>query len=461
VDAIAVDVPDGWSAPEGLDPATRLGPGEIQQWEVHIPVPAGAELSREYYLAEPRDGALYRWPADGSLMGRPKNPPLFTGRVTLTVGEATVTALQPGSFVTVDQANGQLRLPVFVVPKISVGVEPSSSAWPVAATEARSVAVAVENLSLERVQGDVRLVAPTGWDVAPEEYPLTLAGEGGESSFRFEVRPEPGAAAGKATFRAVVTSGGREYGEGVTFIDYPHVDPAPLFRPAEFTASHFPVTVAQGLRVGYIMGPGDSGYEALLDLGVQAELLGPDQVRAGDLSRFDTIVLGIRAYETRPDLVASNERLLDYARGGGTVIVQYQQYQYPQGGYAPLPVEIANPHDRVTDPDAEVTFLHPDNPILSSPNRIDEHDFEGWVQERGLYFLNTWDEGYTPLLEMSDPGEDPKQGALLVTRLGEGAYVYTGLALFRQFPAGVPGAFRLPANLVSLRGSDLTSQPVL
>jgi len=203
------------------------------------------------------------------------------------------------------------------------------------------------------------------------------------------------------------------------------------------------------------MGPGDVGPQALEDLGVPVELLGPDEVRSGDLDRFDAIVTGIRAYETRADLRASNARLLEFVRRGGTVIIQYNQYQFPEGGFTPLPVEMVRPHDRVTDENAGVGFLEPDHPILSEPNRLSSADFEGWVQERGLYFLNRWDEGYTPLLEMADPGEDPKLGSLLVTRVGEGAYVYTGLALFRQFPAGVPGAYRLLANLVSLRGSDL------
>jgi hypothetical protein len=205
------------------------------------------------------------------------------------------------------------------------------------------------------------------------------------------------------------------------------------------------------------MGPGDPGLDALLDLGIQAEALAPEDVRASDLGRFDTLVLGIRAYETREDLQAANERLLDFARAGGTVIVQYQQYQYPEGGYAPFPVDIAQPHDRVTNENAVVTFLDPEHPLVTAPNPLGPADFEGWVQERGLYFLGTWDSAYVPLLEMADPGEEPKRGSLVVTRLGEGAYVYTGLALFRQFAAGVPGAYRILANLVSLRGSDVGS----
>ena len=181
----------------------------------------------------------------------------------------------------------------------------------------------------------------------------------------------------------------------------------------------------------------------------------PAVVRAGDFAGYDVLVLGIRAYETRPDLVAANEAVLDFARAGGTVIVQYNKYEFPAGGFAPYPVTINRPHDRVTDETAPVTLLASGSPVFERPNAIGPADFEGWVQERGLYFLGEWDERYTPVMEMADPGEDPKGGGLLVAPVGEGLYVYTGLAFFRQFPAGVAGAYRLFANLVSLRARGL------
>jgi hypothetical protein len=165
----------------------------------------------------------------------------------------------------------------------------------------------------------------------------------------------------------------------------------------------------------------------------------------------------VRAYEVRPDLEARNGRILDFARRGGTVLVQYHKYEYPDGGFAPYHVAMARPHDRITDPDAAVTLLDPDSPLFHHPNRIEEADFQGWVQERGLYFLSEWDEAFTPLLEMADPDMEPVRGSLLVAPLGEGLYIYTGLAFFRQLPAGVPGAFRLLANLASMRASDWTA----
>src|SRR5690606_39100210 len=175
---------------------------------------------------------------------------------------------------------------------------------------------------------------------------------------------------------------------------------------------------------------------------------------------FDVIVVGSRAYEGRPDLVTHNQRLLDYVRRGGTMIVQYNQYEYTEPGIAPYPVTMARPHDRVTDEAAEARVLQPEHPVFTTPNRITAEAFDGWVQERGLYFLNTWDEAFTPLLEMSDPDEEPKRGALLVADYGEGTYVYTGLALFRQLAAGVPGTTRLLANLLT-RGAEWRRCPAM
>jgi len=203
-------------------------------------------------------------------------------------------------------------------------------------------------------------------------------------------------------------------------------------------------------RVGYVRGASDRVPEALRAVGVPVELLAPDSLARGDLSRYDAIVIGSRAYETEPALVAANGRLLDYARAGGLVIVQYQQYPFVDGGFAPYRLSIARPHERVTDETAPVTPLDPKHPVFHVPNEIAAGDWNGWVQERGLYFAHDWDAAYAALLETHDPGEPPLQGGLLVARLGRGTYVYTGLSFFRQLPAGVPGAYRLFANLLTL-----------
>jgi len=234
-------------------------------------------------------------------------------------------------------------------------------------------------------------------------------------------------------------------------IDYPHIRPR-----ATEDASTADVRVARlalpGVRrVGYVRGASDRVPEELQAIGVPVEVLSADTLTRGDLSRYDAIVVGSRAYETEPALVANNERLLAYARAGGLVIVQYQQYQFVDGHYAPYPLSIARPHDRVTDETAPVTALAPDHPLFHTPNEIGPADWDGWVQERGLYFAGTWDSTYVPLIESQDPGGPPLRGGVLVAPVGRGTYVYTGLSFFRQLPAGVPGAYRLFLNLLGLK----------
>ena len=457
--SVSLRLPEGWTSTPSTGSGAanrRVAPGSLVEWYFLVRVPETARLSRPYFLEEQRGGALYHWPEDPARMGQPGNPPLIVAAVELSVdGGEPLDVRRAASHVGVDQADGEYRLPVAVVPRFSVAVAPRSMAWPESESSRRTLTVRVTNLSESPGSGEVRIVAPAGWQVEPASAPLVDADAGEEVSLGFRIRPGPDAPPGRRAFRAVAEVDGIEYDESVTFIDYSHIDPVPRFRPAELVVSRFPARVRADTRVGYVMGPGDAGPEALADLGVAVDLLGPDEVGAGELDRFDTIVLGIRAYETRDDLHASNDRLLDFARRGGTVITQYNQYQYPAGGFAPFPVEIARPHDRVTDENADVVFLEPGHPLLTTPNALGPEDFQGWVQERGLYFLSSWDPGYTPLLAMADPGEAPKRGSLLAARVGDGAFVYTGLALFRQFPAGVPGAFRLFANLVSLRGPDL------
>jgi hypothetical protein len=209
-----------------------------------------------------------------------------------------------------------------------------------------------------------------------------------------------------------------------------------------------PVAVAEGLRVGYVMGSGDDGPEAVRQLGVDVTLLDEGRVRAGDFDDFDTIVLGVRAYETRPDLRAASGQLVDFVRRGGVVVAQYNRG--PLGSLAPRPLEVDRDAPRVADETAPVEVLDDDAPVFTTPNRIGDSDFEGWVQERGLYFASAWNEAYVPLLELNDPGEPAARGSLLVVAEGEGLFVYTALSFFRQWTESVPGAYRLFANLISL-----------
>lgn len=452
------------AGPPPLEGVGPLAPGSVRRARFRVSIPSDAEPSRLYFLVEEREGGMYRWPDDPALRGTPRDPPLLVGMARLVLeggGRTVVLTPETGArYVGVDKALGEFEEPFQVVPALSVAVEPRVMAWPLEQRSPRPITVRVRSEGEGRRGGTVGLEVPEGWRVEPERHPLEPGEAGSQRSFTFLVRPPEALTEGAVTFRAVVrTVDGAEYREGFTLVDHPHIRRAPLFHPAEVLVPVFPVRLAEGLRVGYVMGSGDDGAEALRQMGATVELLRPGEVQGGLLDRFDAVVLGVRVYEVMPAMFGANAALLDYARRGGTVVVQYNKYEYPDGDVAPYPVRMARPHDRITDERAPVRLLDPTSPVFTTPNRIGLEDFEGWVQERGLYFLSQWDDRFVPLLEMADPGEAPKQGGLVVAPVGEGVYVYTGLAFFRQFPAGVAGAYRLFANLASLRGDTLWSRP--
>jgi len=511
----SLDLPEGWSArvveepPESgggrgfrsgpdfggpdyqrMTGAGSVAPGSLARWTFRVQVPDDSEPSRPYFLEQERDGEMYRWPADRSLWGLPRNPPIVTAAVAVVLNPESapdasdsggtdtggtdsgdtdtgpggteagpdgidLQVERPAEYVGVDDATGEFRTPLLVAPALSVQARPGIMAWPLDQQVARPVTVAIRNQARNGFRGRLLLEAPAGWTVDPGEVSLELEAPGEDRSVTFQVTPGSGAEAGLHELRAVAVSDeGTRYAEGFDIIDYPHIDRDLLFADAVTRVSMFPVRVDEDLRVGYVMGSGDGGAEALSQIGAEVTLLGADAVREGAFEDFDVILLGVRAYETRPDLVGANQQLLDWVRDGGRLIVQYNRYEFSGAGYAPYPVTIDRPHDRVTYEDAPVTLLDPESPVFTRPNRIEAADFEGWAQERGLYFLHDWDERYTPLVEMSDPGEDPLRGSLLITPLGEGLWTYTGIAFFRQFPEGVPGAYRLLANLVSLEPGE-------
>jgi LmbE family N-acetylglucosaminyl deacetylase len=461
----SVAIPAGWTSrltqSAGIGAGGSVAPNTIATWTYEVTLSDSAALSKLYYLLQPRDGDMYRWPANRpDLWGLPRDPAPVTATVRFDVdrsaGKAvTLAAHGPWEYVGVDKAKGQFTHPVLVVPAVSVKVSPDHMVWPQVSTEHRTIEVRVRSDAKGGTKGEVRLEAPAGWTVTPASRPYELKAEDAEETLSFDVTPSGALAAGEHVFHAVVrTSDGREFREGFDLIDYPHIERALLFHDAASHVAVVPVKVTPGLRVGYIMGSGDPGFDAIEQLGVNVKLLDPAQVRAGDFSHFDVIVTGVRAYETRPDLREANGELLNFAKNGGTVVVQYNKYEYPRGGFAPYPVSMTRPEGRTTDEHSPVTILHPDAPVFTTPNKITLADFDGWVHERGLYYLSTWDSHFVPMLAMNDPGEAPLKGSLMVTPLGKGVYVYAALAFFRQFPAGVPGAYRLFANLISLKASD-------
>jgi hypothetical protein len=293
---------------------------------------------------------------------------------------------------------------------------------------------------------------PQGWTATPAEQPVMLSRPDESQTVRFVVKPASTTATGEYHVRAIVTSGGKTFDRGYQVIEYPHIRRQHIYDAADATLKVIDVKTAPNLSVGYIMGVGDQVPSAIEQLGAKVELLGAEDLAWGNLSRFDAIVTGVRAYERRNDLRANNNRLLEYVNNGGTLIVQYNKFEFNDAQYGPYPARVSN--DRVTDEHAPIKVLAEADPLLNAPNRISEDTWNGWVQERGLYFLGAdHDSRYRDLLELEDPfdyNKGPKRGSLVEATYGKGRWVYVGLGLWRELPAGVDGAYQLLANLVSL-----------
>ena len=339
---------------------------------------------------------------------------------------------------------GTVYEPLVVAPAISVAVTPSAGVVPL--TEKTLMVTATVRSNVKgAATGTMRLELPPGWTAAPERAEFSLAKDGDETEVPFVVTPAKMEVTAY-TMTAVASFAGREYREGYKTVGYAGLLPANQYQPATYTARGVDVKVAPGLRVGYLPGTGDEVQASLENLGVHASTLTMADIAPGKLAGYDVVVLGVRAYAAHPGLAAANGQLLEYAKSGGVLIVQYNRGQFD---YGPYPYSLGS-EEKVVDETAPVKLLMPEDPLLNWPNRITERDFDGWVEERGHSFMESWDPRYKTLLETHDPDQDPQKGGLLVARTGKGAYVYVAYALYRELPEGVPGAYRLFANLLSL-----------
>ncbi|MGE3274231.1 MAG: NEW3 domain-containing protein [Vicinamibacterales bacterium] len=452
--APAVVAPDGWTVTaSGPPPVDSSNPfarffREHPETETHftVGVPATAPYTQPYWLRQPREGDRFQWPASGP-KGVPFGPPLLEVRLPVTVGGVTFDLVREVEYRYADRVRGELRRHVNVVPLVDVAMDSSLMILPTSDTnETKPIVVHLTSYGDGAVNGRVQLTLPAGWTSEPAARPFALAAAGDEASVSFTVRTPARIEAGSYTIGAQAVVDGVAYDQDMQTIAYPHIQTHRLYAPAAARVQAFDVSVAP-VSVGYVMGSGDEVPDAIRRLGLSVELISDEALATGDLSRYDTIVVGIRASEARPAFVANNNRLLDYVRNGGTLIVQYQQADYAQRGLAPFPGEIG---PRVTDETAEVRILQPEHRVFTFPNRITSADFEGWVQERNLYSFGPFDDRYVPLLESHDPDEPENRGGELYAELGKGRFVYTSYAWFRQLRAGVPGAYRQFANLLSL-----------
>lgn len=475
----------------GLTPRTTpleaLPAGQLVTGRLTATVPEEMDYATPYFLRLPRNGDLYQWdPDDRTAWGRPFEQPGWTVEAQAGEGEGSGRTTREMAFRGNDQGSGEFRRPIVVVPRLDVRLEPGSELWALGGTALHSVTVTVTHGARDTTAATIELVLPPGWSAPPaQRHRFTKEDE--RRAFQFSLRVPAGMRAGSFELSAVVTdSRGRHFDVGLREMDQPHVRSRTWAVRSAATIHLADLVLPKLRRVAYLRGAADHVPEALLGIGLPVEVITGADLGRVKLAGFDAIVIGPRAWETDPDLPGANERLLAFARQGGLVLVQYQQYRYFLGGFAPFPLTVGSRapgttgtatvtaprpgsvapapallggHDRVTDETATVTAIEPAHQVLRRPNRLGSADWEGWVQERGLYFARSWDRPWQPILEMHDPGELPLQGGLLIAPLGRGTYVYTGLSFFRELPAGVPGAYRLFANLLALAERRGTIRP--
>jgi len=441
-------VPVRWVAVRYLEPKREISkgfdlrPNQSKSWDSTQTLPARTPLSQPYWLREEGTPGMFRVD-DASLISRPENPPVFPIEQIFEVGGQTLVVPDEPVQVTTNIANNKVRRHLDAIPPVSLHFDSDIALL----TPGTSHPVEVElTASRANSAGTLRLDAPDDWKVSPAEQSFHLATVGERSRFEFTVTAPPRSTSAKIIASAEIN--GVRYRNDREEISYPHI-PRQLLQPlASLKAISLDLAI-RGHTVGYLPGAGDSVAENLRQMGCTVTTLDDQNLTPEQLRGLDAVVIGVRAFNVRTNLTAQLPALFGYVENGGTVIAQYNR---PDGlktsKLAPYDLHLSG--DRVTDETAAVTFLAPDNPVLTTPNKITEADFAGWVQERGIYFPNQWDDHFTPILACHDPGESPLKGSLLVAQYGKGYFVYTGLVFFRELPAGVPGAYRLFANLISL-----------
>ena len=443
----------GFDAASGCD-AASLGPGGVYLCERNVRISVDARLT-DIHWSHVEGADRYDFDPDVPF-GVPFRPTPFRATFDVELDGAPRIAVEtPVRYRYVDDVfTGEKRMDLHVVPRFAVSMTPEIAIIPAGSGTAREVRVTVTNSGPDAAEGSVVLDLPAGWSAAPASVPVRLSREDESRTVRFSVSAG-GAAPGEYKVGAAVENAGERFERGYQVIEYPHIERRHIGRPAAGTFKIIDVAIAPDLVVGYIEGVGDAVPPAIEQLGARLEFIDADDLAWGDLSRFDVIVTGVRAYERRQDLRANNDRLLEYVDNGGTVIVQYNKFEFNQAQYGPYPAVVSR--NRVTDEAAPIRIIANDHPVFGWPNPIGPVTWEQWVQERGLYFLGERDERYADLVELEDTFEyNPglKRGALVEAQPGRGRWIYVGLGLWRQLPAGTTGAYALLANLLSLGAGE-------
>jgi LmbE family N-acetylglucosaminyl deacetylase len=402
--------------------------------------------SDPYWLKEKHSVGLFSVP-NNSWIGKPENDPAASLQFQFKVNGADLLVTTPLVYKWTDPVKGELTRPFEIVPPVLVNL--NKPVYLFTNEEPQQVAVVLKSASSEVIEGNLSLELPAGWRTEPSSIPFELKRRAEEKTLFFSVIPAAGEI--KGGVKAVATVNGIKYDHSLRTIQYDHLPAQTLLPKAEEELLKIDLK-KNGNVIGYMKGAGDDVPASLRNMGFEVWEMKDEEITAANLKKVDAVVLGVRALNTNERIRFMMPELLDYVKHGGTMVVQYNtnnDLEIDKDKFSPFPITLSR--DRVTEENSEVRILKPDHPALNFPNKITAKDFDGWVQERGLYFPNAWDEKYEALLSMNDANEPARNGSLLVAQYGEGYYVYTGLSFFRELPEGVPGAYKLFANLVSLK----------
>jgi LmbE family N-acetylglucosaminyl deacetylase len=453
IDGLKLEVPEGWGTISDKTKRVAIKPGDRVHVVFRLSVPKNAGYTRPYWRRDDPQTESVNQIDNEKYATLPFPPPLLKARLQYSAAglrgeqaKSEIGATVVAKFV--DQSGTERARPLAVVPAFSVALEPGTQAISTHNGSSSSVTVGVTSNLNRETAGMLRLELPVGWRSEPSQFAVKLVRRGEKQDFQFKVFPA-GLQEGRAKVRAVIEADGEKFSEGYTLVTREDLGSFYYYQPAVQRVSIVDVQAPHDLKIGYIMGAGDDIPTVLKQVGLDVTLVPPDKLANADLSQYGTLVLGIRAYDTQKDVAANNKNLLEFVSAGGTLVVQYNAgvADFNNGHFTPFSAKLSRA--RVSVEEAPVDILVPDDGVFHYPNTITARDFDDWVQERGLYFMDQWDEHFKPLLACHDPGENPQKGGLLRAQYGKGTYIYTGYAFFRQLPAGVPGAVRLYVNLLS------------
>ncbi len=459
----------GWKIQSSAKMPRNVKPSERVEIKFSVSVPLDAPPTQPHWKRMGRSDTMYSV-SDQNMVNNPLPNPILIAKVDYALGVSGPDSRSPGlklgseireldlskiqvvEFLDLDARKGAHRVPLLVVPELSISVTPRTRLIPLkSASQPRLIQIKLTNSSPSSAGGELTVSVPPGWRAQPPEQPFSISRENETAAFRFEIKSDGTVPAGTASFAAIARARGKEFSSGYQMISVMDLWKNPLYRRAETEATILDVQAPPDLSLGYIMGAGDNVVETLTQLGARVQFLESEDLAGENLGQYSCIIAGIRAYDVRQDLIANNSRLLDYVKSGGVYIVQYNTPSaWNRAQYSPYPAKIQNTSHRVTDETAPVTILDSHHRVFNFPNKITQKDFDGWVQERGLYFIQERDPRFKPLLSCHDRGDAPLDGGLLIAPYGKGLYVLTSYSWFRQLPEGVPGAIRIFANLISL-----------